>query len=115
MPVYYIVILYIIPSLILWKLSWGHQVKFTRLYRERRDPHAFLSPGELQEKYKYNPFQFFNDAPKIQAISFEIFWRDYQDKELNRLARKISLYMLAQTILIIFNFLFFAYYISRYN
>jgi hypothetical protein len=90
-------------------------LQFGRLYQERRDPEAVFTPKEVNEKYMNNPGLFIHDMPKLMLRSMEIFWRDYQDKELNSLARKMSLYMLAQTLLIIFNFLFFAYYISRYN
>jgi hypothetical protein len=115
MPFYYFIILYIIPFLIFNHFAMKVGRQFGRLYKERRDPKAVFAPEEVNEKYMRKPRLFWYDAPKLLTQSLEIFWRDYQDEELNKLARKLSLYFLAQILLIMFNFLFFAYYIGRNN
>jgi hypothetical protein len=87
------------------------QKKFTERYKEKVNSKNFLSTTEYIEKYRNNPLDQIKDAPKMFASRIELFWKDYHDKELNSLARQISLYFILETLVLIVNFFVIAYFI----
>ncbi len=100
--------------LILNYLSIKPQKKFIKRYQQKVNTEDFHGPFEYIEKYRHQSVQQVKDAPRMMLARFELLLgKDYHDVELNRLAKQIRLYSLAQVIVLVGNFFLFVYFISR--
>ncbi len=97
----------ILPLLLITLFSLPDQKKFGRLYKEKIDSDEAFSPQEINKKYKGKKDLFYQDSSKMFMVRMEIFWRDYQDKEMNRLAKRIRLYFILMLLVMFFNALYF--------
>ncbi len=109
MDIFYIIIFGVTPILLLNYFSIKPQRRLSELYRKKINPNELFSPLEYIKKYKNKPLEQIKDAPKMFLVRFEVFWRDYHDKELNKAAREVRLYFVAQTLVIIIDFFLFGY------
>jgi hypothetical protein len=85
--------------------------EFAKLYKEKIDPNQAFSTEDIKKKYTNKNLQFINDAPKNLLLGFEMMWRDYNDKSLNKVAREASRYVIAMIVVILLNFFVISYFI----
>lgn len=108
----YVIIFAVVPILVLNYLSIKPQRRFIELYKEKVNQKDFLNPFEYVGRYRNKPLDQIKDAPKMFLSRLELFWKDYHDKELNKAARKVSLYFIGMTLVIIIDFFLFGFLLS---
>ncbi len=113
MDISYFFIFCVAPILILNYFSIKPQKRFVQRYKEKINKKDYLLPFEYIERYRNKPMEQIKDAPQMLHSRVELFWKDYHDKELNKLARQISLYFIAEVLVLVINFFVVAYFITR--
>jgi hypothetical protein len=111
MEISYFYIFVLVPILVMTYLMQKPLREFERLYKQKIDPHAAFSPDEVNKEYGHRQLDFIKDTPKIIWRGYEILWKDYHDKEINKYAHKARLYFLGMNLVLIINFVVFAYFI----
>lgn len=101
MDIFYAFIFCIVPMFTLFFLSQKPLRRFIKLYKEKIDPDDPIWPSEMSRYYRDKPLQVFTDAPRIIWRRYEILWKDYKNKEVNKAARKASIYYFGMILLIL--------------